>query len=88
MIWSYRTSDPAKINAIGYHNGDRGSASVNLLGGSETDRSTPPDSQSFFVRNNEVRYYGDVTMMVNHSSLKLLSWQYRKAKLLTGVLNI
>ena len=54
MIWSYRTSDPTNVNSIGYHNGDRGSASVNLLGGLEETRTIPSDSKSFIVRNKNV----------------------------------
>ena len=54
MIWSYRTSDPTNVNSIGYHDGDRGSASVNLLGGLEETRTIPSDSKSFIVRNKNV----------------------------------
>ena len=53
MIWSYKTTDPEDKDSVTYHT-DRGSASVNLLGGSETERSTPSDSKSFIVRNENV----------------------------------
>ena len=54
MIWSYKLDeDPADQDSVTYHT-DRGSASVNLLGGSETVRSTPSDSESFFVKNENV----------------------------------
>ena len=56
MVFSWNDDDPADADSAMYHgNIQRGSASLNLLGGLVDPPEEPADSASFFARSNNVR---------------------------------
>ena len=66
IIWSYNPSDPANANSIMYHQFNRGSTSLNLLGGLESARTIPSDSKSFQVKNNNVSYISNYELSLTY----------------------
>ena len=56
MVYSWNDVDPADINDAQYHGPtQRGSASLNLLGGQTEVPPDPADIQSFTIAVNDVR---------------------------------
>ena len=66
IIWSYNPSDPADANSVMYHQFNRGSTSLNLLGGLESARKIPSDSKSFQVKNNNVSYISNYELSLTY----------------------